>query len=208
MTETSPVVLCTRREFSNDEKAIGSIGIPCTNTLVKLVNVDDPEGPAVPIGQPGEILVKGPQVMKGYHNRPEETEATFTKDGWLRTGDLMKYENGYLFVQDRIKELIKVKGFQVAPAELEEILRSFPNVLDAAVIGIPNESHGEVPRAYLVPKPKSKIDINNLIEYFNQKVAPYKRLNGGISIVESIPKNPSGKIMRRVLKDQHLQNTK
>lgn len=105
-----------------------------------------------------------------------------------------------LFITDRLKELIKVKGFQVAPAELEEIIRSFPSVSDAAVIGISDSKQGEAPRAYVVPKKEAKINVKDLESYVNSKVAEYKQLKGGIAIVDSIPKNASGKILRRTLK--------
>lgn len=209
LTETSPFVACTRPAFLKDKKSQGSVGKPCANTFVKIVSVDDPSGPALPPNQPGEALIKGPQVMKGYHNRPEETKKTFTEDGWLRTGDMMYHsEEGYLFVTDRLKELIKVKGFQVPPAELEEIIRDFPQVEDAAVIGIPHQSHGEIPRAYVVPKKGTQLDVKKLTEFVNEKVANYKQIRGGIAVVESIPKNAAGKILRRQLKDQFINENK
>lgn len=141
--------------------------------------------------------------MKGYHNRPEETEKMFV-DGWLRTGDLGYYdENKMFYLTDRLKELIKVKGFQVAPAELEEIIRTYPDVADAAVIGVPHEASGEVPRAYIVPKPNAKLDTKQLDDYVSDKVASFKKLKGGIAVVDSIPKNPSGKILRMALKQAY-----
>ncbi|CAH0560623.1 unnamed protein product [Brassicogethes aeneus] len=203
LTETSPLVMCTRKEFKKDKNVVGSVGKPAVNTEVKIVDVTNPHKNVAP-GECGELLVKGPQVMKGYHNRPKENEEAFL-DGWLRTEDLMTYENGYFFVKDRIKELIKVKGFQVAPAELEELIRDIPNVLDAAVIGITHVSHGEVPRAYIVPKPGPKLDTEKINEVLKKKLAPYKQLVGGISVVESIPKNASEKILRRELKQQYMK---
>ncbi|CAG9863295.1 unnamed protein product [Phyllotreta striolata] len=200
LTETSPAVSTTRLNDYNKPECIGSIGRPVPNTVVKIVNPDDPAGGALGPNELGELLVKGPQVMKGYFHRPEENEKAFA-DGWFRTGDMMYYnEQGFLFVKDRLKELIKVKGFQVAPAELEEIIRDFPDVIDAAVIGIPHEAYGECPRAYVVPRPNTKIDVQKLNDYVNSKVANYKQLKGGVNVVESIPKNPSGKILRRQLK--------
>lgn len=109
-------------------------------------------------------------------------------------------ENNLLFVTDRVKELIKVKGYQVPPAELEEIVRSYDEVSDVAVIGVPHHLHGEVPRAYVVPKKGKNVNIEKLDEYVSSKVAHYKRLKGGIEIVDSIPKNNTGKILRRQLK--------
>lgn len=186
--------------MKNQTNVSGSIGRPTPNTFIKIIAVDDLQG--IPLGPncQGELLVKGPQVTRGYLNRPEETKAAFL-DGWFRTGDLVYYnEDRLLFVNDRLKELIKVKGFQVAPAELEEIIRSFPNVSDAAVIGITDPKQGEAPRAYVVPKKDAKINITDLNNYVKSKVAEYKQLKGGIAIVDSIPKNASGKILRRTLK--------
>ncbi|XP_966892.2 probable 4-coumarate--CoA ligase 1 [Tribolium castaneum] len=200
LTETSPTVTAISAQLKSEKNVYGSIGRPIPNTLVKIINVDDPTGAPLGPNATGELLVKGPQVMKGYLNRPEETENAFL-DGWFRTGDMAYYnEDHVFFITDRLKELIKVKGFQVAPAELEEIIRDFPNVDDAAVIGVPHPTQGEAPRAYIVPKKNTKVNTKDLEEYFKGKVAHYKQLKGGIAIVDSIPKNASGKIMRRQLK--------
>ncbi|XP_025829782.1 probable 4-coumarate--CoA ligase 3 [Agrilus planipennis] len=200
LTETSPVVSTLSIERKKEFNVMGSVGDPVPNTLVKIVSPDDPTGKLLKPKEKGELLVKGPQVMKGYHNKPEET-ANMVDDGWLRTGDLAYYdENNFIFVTDRMKELIKVKGFQVAPAELEELIRDHPQVEDAAVIGIPHENYGEVPRAYVIPKKGAKIDAEKLNEYLTPKVTSYKLLRGGVSVVDSIPKNAAGKILRRNLK--------
>lgn len=182
----------------------GSIGRPIPNTLMKIVKPEDstltPLGPNIT----GEILIRGPQIMKSYHNLPQETKNTITEDGWLKSGDLGYYnEEGFFFVTDRLKELIKVKGNQVAPAELEGVIRSFPGVADAAVIGIPHKTSGEVPRAYIVAE--HGLNVKELNEFVNEKVARYKQLKGGIAVVESIPKNPSGKILRKELKEAYLK---
>lgn len=176
--------------------------------MVKILPVDDPNGEPLGPNQTGECYIKGGNVMERYHNRPKETEETLI-DGWLRTGDMFYYdENRNFFVTDRIKELIKVKGLQVPPAELEEILRDHPDVGDAAVIGIPHVISGEVPRAYVVPKANKQINIDALNEYVNKKVAEYKRLEGGIEVIQAVPKNPSGKILRRQLKTAYLEANK
>lgn len=189
-------------------KFFGSTGETVSNTLVKVVPADNHLGDPLGPNQPGELLVKGPQVMKGYHNKPEETKEVFV-DGWLRTGDLVHYDDNKMFyVTDRLKELIKVKGFQVAPAELEEIIRSYPEVADVAVIGVPHNVHGEVPRAYVVPKPNVQLNSSKLKEFVHDKVANFKQLTGGVAVVESIPKNASGKIMRRALKLQYEKENK
>lgn len=198
LTETSPAVLFKRTSFLDIKSAEGSLGKPVPNTEVKVVAVGDTKG--IPLGpnEPGELFIRGPQVMKGYFNRPEEQPF---QDGWFRSGDMTYYnEDGYLFITDRLKELIKVKGFQVAPAELEEIIRNFPNVAEAAVIGIPHPTLGEAPRAYVVPQEGAKIDSDRLKNYVKEQVAPYKQLAGGIAVVDSIPKNATGKILRRQLK--------
>ena len=182
------------------------MGHPVPNTLVKVIGIDDLNGEHMGPNQTGELLVKGPQVMKGYYNRPEETEKSFM-DGWFRTGDLVRYnEDGMFYIADRIKELIKVKGFQVPPAELEELIRDFPGVNEAAVVGVPDEYSGEVPRAFVVPKSGHTINKGELLEHVHSKVAKYKRLHGGVFVVDSIPKTTSGKILRRQLKLQNLSN--
>lgn len=204
MTETAPLTLSTGPSL-DPVKAAGSVGLPVRNTLAKIADINNPSGPALGPNQLGELLIKGPQVMKEYLNRPEETEKIFV-DGWLRTGDVVyRSDDGYIFIADRLKELIKVKGFQVPPAELEEVIKDFSNVAEAAVIGIPHERHGEVPRAYVVPKPGAKIDVEKLQEFVNSKVAPYKHIVGGVSIVDSIPKNATGKVLRKDLREQYLQ---
>ncbi|XP_019869295.2 uncharacterized protein LOC109597950 [Aethina tumida] len=205
LTETSPVVSTLTKELQQQFKCAGSIGLPLPNTQMKLVAIDDPTGTPLGPNQQGELYVKGPQVMQGYFNKPKETDEVF-HEGWFKTGDLMYYdENKLFYVTDRLKELIKVKGFQVAPAELEELLRNFPNVSDAAVIGIPDMISGELPRAYVVPKANAKINTDELYNYVAEKVAPYKKLKGGIEVRDSIPKNASGKIMRRQLKLEYLE---
>ncbi|XP_063927734.1 uncharacterized protein LOC135140922 [Zophobas morio] len=209
LTETSPTVTAISIKLKEEcDDVCGSIGRPIPNTLVKVVAIDDASGTPLGPNTTGELLVKGPQVMKSYLNRPEETDNTFL-DGWLRTGDMVYYnDQRVLFVTDRLKELIKVKGFQVAPAELEEIIRDFPNVDDAAVIGVPHPSQGEAPRAYIVPKKNTKVDTKKLEEYVKEKVAHYKQLKGGVTIVDSIPKNASGKIMRRSLQLDYEKTNK
>ncbi|KAK9876545.1 hypothetical protein WA026_013919 [Henosepilachna vigintioctopunctata] len=185
----------------------GSSGEPIANTSIKIVDIEDPTNTPLGPNTIGELLIKGPQVMKGYWNLPEETSNTITEDGWLRTGDVCKFnEDGFCFIVDRYKELIKVKGNQVPPAELEAVIRTFPGVDDVAVIGIPHEKSGEVPRAYVVAKSGLTIDTKKLNEFVNEKVAKYKYLKGGISVVDNIPKNGSGKILRRQLKDGFLKN--
>ncbi|KAK9876548.1 hypothetical protein WA026_013922 [Henosepilachna vigintioctopunctata] len=203
MTETSPVISFTSKWHPLTP---GSSGQPVSNTEVKIVDTKDPTLPALGPKQHGELMVRGPQIMKGYHNRPKETQDIF-HEGWLRTGDIGFYDdNGNLTITDRLKELIKVKGFQVPPAELEEVIREYPDVAEVGVIGIPHELYGEVPRAYISVKPGAQFDENKLHEFVKNKVASYKELKGGIGVIDSIPKNAAGKILRRQLKNLYEQH--
>ncbi|KAK7432539.1 hypothetical protein QQZ08_000746 [Neonectria magnoliae] len=178
---------------------MGSLGSLLPNMLLRLV--DDEEKDVQP-GEPGEAFVKGPIVTQGYHNNPKANQESFTKDGWLRTGDILRMEGTELFVVDRKKELIKYKGLQVAPAELEGLLASHSSVLDAAVIGI-TQNGTEVPRAYVVlaPQAKGKISEAELMEYVRSKVSDHKRLRGGVRFVERVPRSLSGKILRKEVKE-------
>lgn len=140
--------------------------------------------------------------MKGYYKNEEATRQTLIEDGWLRTGDIAHYdEDEHLFVTDRLKELIKVKGFQVAPAELEAIVRQHPSVADAAVIGVPHPILGEAPKAFVVFKEGTRTKEDDIVEYVASKVANYKRLVGGVTVMDGLPRNPSGKLLRRLLKN-------
>ncbi|XP_014467589.1 PREDICTED: luciferin 4-monooxygenase [Dinoponera quadriceps] len=150
----------------------------------------------------GELCFKGDLIMKGYCNNEESTRATIDKDGWLHTGDVGYYdEEGYFYVVDRIKELIKYKGYQVPPAELEAILLTCPGVTDAAVIGIPDERAGELPMAFIVKQDNFNVCEKDIVQYVNERVSSPKRLRGGVRFVNSIPKTASGKILRRLLRD-------
>lgn len=199
LTETSPVALIGAMGSKN----YASVGSPPPRTQAKIVALDDPTNTALGPNQHGELLIRGPQLMKGYHNNKSATDEIFTEGGWLRTGDIAYYDDNLEFyITDRLKELIKVKGFQVAPAELEELLRDHPEVSDAAVVGQPHPISGEVPRAFIVKKQGSKITEDDLKRYIAGKVAVYKKLDGGVTFLEAIPKNASGKILRRTLKEE------
>jgi acyl-CoA synthetase (AMP-forming)/AMP-acid ligase II len=151
----------------------------------------------------GEICVRGPIVMKGYLNRPEATAATIDADGWLRTGDIGYVDqDGYFYIVDRAKELIKYKGLQVAPAELEAILLAHPAVADGAVIGIPDEEAGEVPKAFVVPK--AEVTAEQLMAYIAERVAPHKKVRA-VEFVDQIPKSLTGKVLRRILIEQERE---
>jgi len=143
--------------------------------------------------------VRGPQVMRGYLNNPEATAAVIDREGWLHTGDLgIADEDGWLTIADRVKELIKYKGLQVAPAELEAILITHPQVADCAVIGVPDQEAGEVPKAFVVPA-GDDFDGQAVLAFVAGQVAPYKRIRL-IEPVPEIPKSPSGKVLRRLLR--------
>jgi acyl-CoA synthetase (AMP-forming)/AMP-acid ligase II len=195
MTELSPLTHVVPHRSPRP----GAVGVSAPNTVTRIV---DPEtGRDCEPDQPGEVWVKGPQVMIGYHNRPEAT-AAMVQDGWLRTGDLGTVDvDGYLFIRDRLKELIKVKGFQVAPAEVEAELLGLKGVADAAVIGIPDDEAGERPMAFIVRQPGSEITEAEIITALRPRLASYK-LPLGISFIDAVPKSASGKILRRVLRDR------
>ncbi len=199
MTELSPV---TNIDFTEPNllKA-GSIGPALADTEEKIVDTEDPTKELKP-GEVGELVVRGPQVMKGYLNNPEATEETITSDGWFYTGDIGKMdEEGYVWVLDRKKELIKYKGFQVPPAELEGLLIEHPEISDAAVIGKPDEESGEIPKAFVVKSAGSNISEDEIMSFVSSKVSTFKHVRE-VEFVEAIPKNPSGKILRRLLKGQ------
>ncbi|MDU8945902.1 AMP-binding protein [Ovoidimarina sediminis] len=196
MTELSPVSHLVHR----DAPRPGSCGQTIPNTECRIVNPET--GEICGTGEQGELWVRGPQVMKGYLNNPEATAATITPDGWLRTGDLASFDaDGYLFIHDRLKELIKVKGFQVAPAELEAVLLTHPDVADAAVIGVPDEEAGERPAAFVVAKPGTEPSEEALKAHVAEKLSSYKALSE-VRFIDTIPKAASGKILRRVLRAQ------
>lgn len=187
-------------------KNFASVGGPVPQTEVKIVDINDPTFKGLGPNESGEVVVRGPQNMKGYLNNNQATDETLLADNWLRTGDLGHYdEDGYFYVTDRLKELIKVKGFQVPPAELEELLRDHPKVVDAAVIGIPHEKHGELPHGYVVAKEGVQVTEKELQDYVAQKVSAFKHLDGGITFTKQIPKNATGKILRRQLKEEHAK---
>jgi len=203
MSELSPLATINS---DNDIKS-GSVGPLTPSTHGKII---DENGMSLGPNEPGELVIKGPQVMMGYMDDPEKTAECLSASGWLRTGDVAFYdEDGHFFIQDRMKELIKVRGFQVAPAELEELLLTNDMVSDCAVIGVPDEESGELPRAYIVLKDgneaESEATKDQIYEWVKERIAPYKRLNGGIVFKDVIPKSASGKILRRILRDEYAQ---
>lgn len=195
MTEMSPVSHATPKGGGKP----GASGIPVPNTESRIVNPETLED--MPHGEDGELWVRGPQVMRGYLNRPEATTETLTKDGWLRTGDIAHFDDDcYLYVTDRLKELIKFKGFQVAPAELEAELVTHERITDAAVIGKPDDEAGELPVAYVVVSGEAPT-LEDVQAHLSARLSSYKQIQQ-MEVVDEIPKSASGKILRRVLRDQ------
>jgi acyl-coenzyme A synthetase/AMP-(fatty) acid ligase len=166
-----------------------------------------PGGEELPPGKKGELWIKGPSTFLGYHNNEAATKASMTPDGFFKTGDIgYEDKDGNMWITDRVKELIKYKGFQVAPAELEGLLASCELVDDVAVIGIQDEAqHTEVPLACVVPKEgieRSDENKGKIVAWLNERVAGHKKLRGGVMWIEEVPKSASGKILRRLLKDK------
>ncbi|XP_063852383.1 probable 4-coumarate--CoA ligase 3 [Scylla paramamosain] len=197
MTETMP----THYTPLGHER-LGSCGHLLPGVTARVVGAESatPPAPQYPGGAVGEG--SWVEVMAGYLNNPEATRDAFTEDGWLRTGDIVTYdEDGYFFVVDRIKELIKVKGHQVSPSEVEGELRALPGVVDAGVVGVADERAGEVPKAFVVRRDPSLTEerVQALIA---SKLAPHKHLKGGVVFVDELPKSPAGKLLRRLLKER------
>ncbi|KFB36727.1 luciferin 4-monooxygenase [Anopheles sinensis] len=196
----SELTLATLVQNGDDHKP-GSVGRVQIGTQVKVI---DPEsGRALGPNERGELCFRGTQVMVGYVGDEKATRATIDSDGWLHSGDVGYYDkDGEFYVVDRLKELIKYKGYQVPPAEIEAILLSHPGVQDAAVIGVPDEAAGELPMAFVVRQQDAlQLSEKELVDYVQQRASPAKRLHGGVRFIEAIPKNLSGKILRRELRE-------
>jgi len=200
MTELSPTgTLAADEAITSVEDLKGSGGPLVPGTEGKIIN--PVTGEDLNYDQEGELMLRGPQVMKGYLNEIEATKNTIRPDGWLHTGDIGYFDDkGWLFLKDRIKELIKYKGFQVPPADLEALILTMPEVKDVIVIPIPDEDAGEVPRAYVVKQESAPADFTeqDVIDFVYKNVAPHKRLRGGVIFAASVPKSPSGKLLRRI----------
>ena len=195
MTESSPVV--SVNPLRGDAR-IGTIGMPVPSTWVRICDEDNN---VLPLGQAGEIQVRGPQVMKGYYNQPEATASTITPEGWLRTGDVgIMDEDGFVKIVDRIKDMILVSGFNVYPNEIEEVLASHPKVLEAAAIGVPDEKSGEAVKVFVVKKDAS-LTQEEVMAHCNENLTGYKRPRVVI-FRDELPKTNVGKILRRALRDE------
>lgn len=201
MTETSPAVNLIPAGHPEIDKA--SIGPLVPNTEARLVDPEtgaDVEVPADGVSEPGELWVRGPQVMAGYLNRPEATADILDDGGWLHTGDIATASSGGIFrIVDRLKELIKYKGYQVAPAVLEAVLLEHPLIADAAVIGANDEDGQEVPRAYVVRQAGTELSAEEVMDFVAEKVAPHEKVRQ-VEFIDSIPKSASGKILRKDLR--------
>ena len=199
MTETEPGhPRDPPRRASNKPGSIGP-AIPATECRL----VDPESGEDVDeLGERGELWIRGPQVMKGYLNNEEATAETIVEDGWLHTGDIAVLDDdGFFEIVDRLKELIKYKGFQVAPAELEALIINHPQVADVAVIGVPDEEAGELPKAFIVANDADDFDEDELMAFVADQVSPQKRIRL-VELIDEIPKSASGKILRRELRDR------
>lgn len=208
LSETSPTT--HTQPWAEWDKTIGSVGCLLPNQTAKYMSED---GTEVPAGQTGELWIAGPNIFLGYLNNEAGTKNALTEDGYFKTGDVGHQDSaGNFYITDRVKELIKYKGFQVPPAELEGYLIGHPDIDDVAVIGIDDKEQAtEIPRAYVVPKKgveARKEKGKEIQDWLAKKVANHKRLRGGVVFVDEIPKSASGKILRRVLKTQALEAEK
>ena len=194
LTETSPVTH-QAPNLRRGQTSHASIGPSVPNTEVKIVDVGTAK--ALGPGERGEVWIRGPQVMLGYLGNPQATAATIDDDAWLHTGDIGYVdENGYCYIVDRVKELIKFKAFQVAPAELEALLLTHPQIQDVAVVRSPDEEAGEVPKAFVVGD--DTLTAEEVMSFVAERVAPHKKIRR-VEFIDQIPKSPAGKILRRIL---------
>lgn len=197
LTETTPVTHVN--PFNPAKRKVGSIGVPIPDTLCRIASLDDPNQD-MPVGESGELLIKGPQVMKGYRNMPEETANVLTPDGWLRTGDIaMMDKDGYFYIVDRKKDLIISGGYNVYPREIDEVFFEHPKVLEACTVGIPHPTRGEAAKVFVVLKPGETVSQEELMKYCQSKLAKYK-WPIAIEFRDNLPKTNVGKILRRNLK--------
>ncbi|MBO8178925.1 MAG: AMP-binding protein [Archaeoglobus sp.] len=209
MTEASPMTT-TNPALRLDKST--TQGIPMSDVELKIISLED--GRELGIGESGEIVIRGPNVFKGYWKREKENQECWWYDGkgrkFFRTGDIGYInEEGFLHFQDRVKEVIKYKGYTIAPFELESLLMKHEAVMDVAVIGKPDEEAGEIPKAYIVLKPeyKGKITEEEIIEWMRERISGYKRVRE-VKFVEKLPRTPAGKLLRRLLRGKELERSK
>lgn len=208
LTETSPVAVANP---INGEGRAGSIGLPLPNTEVDIIALDPDENGhyrSLPVGEEGELLIRGPQVMKGYWNQPSETRSAVDAGGWLHTGDIAKIdEDGYLYIVDRKKELIIASGYNVVPREVEEVLFMHPAVKEAAVAGVPDEKRGETVKAFVVLKADQKATEAEIRDFCRENLAAYK-VPRRVEFRSDLPKSQVGKVLRRLLVEEEKQKAK
>jgi long-chain acyl-CoA synthetase len=201
MTETSPVALGNPAAST---RRIGAVGVPFPSTEVRVVDRED-HTRVVAQGEPGELLLRGPQVFGGYWERPEETAKVVLDDGWIRTGDVVVMdEDGFFSVVDRIKELIITGGFNVYPSEVEDALRQVPGVVDAAVVGLPSAQGGEDVAAAVVLAPDAVFDEDAVRQDCKERLAAYK-VPRRVFVTDELPRSMIGKVLRRLVREQLLE---
>jgi len=200
LSEASPVTHCNP-VFGR--RKLGSIGLPFPDMEARIVDIETGEK-EMPVGETGELVVKGPQVMKGYWNNPDETAHTL-RGGWLHTGDIAKMdEEGYFFIVDRIKDMIKTVGENVYPREIEEVLFTHPKVKDVVVVGLPEEFKGEKIKAYIVLKEGVTATKDEIIQYCREQLSKFK-VPKEVEFRDQLPKTLVGKVLRRVLRDEEMK---
>jgi long-chain acyl-CoA synthetase len=198
LTESSPV---THVNPFRGRRKVGSIGVPLPSTECRIVDLEDP-AKEMPVGEPGELLIRGPQIMKGYLNKPEETAKTLTKEGFLCTGDVAKMdEDGYFYIVDRIKDMIISGGYNVYPRDIDEVLYEHPKIVEACAVGIPHPKRGESIKAFVVLKQGQTLTEKEVIDYCAERLARYK-LPVAVEFREELPKSNVGKILRKDLRKQ------
>ncbi|MHA1771932.1 MAG: long-chain-fatty-acid--CoA ligase [Candidatus Thorarchaeota archaeon] len=199
LSEASPVTHAN--PLDKDLRKVGAIGLPMPSTDCRIVDLEDHSKILSP-GEVGELAVKGPQVMKGYHNRPDETADVLTPDGWLFTGDIAKMdEDGWTYIVDRKKDLINASGYKVWPRDVEEVLFEHPKVREAAVIGVPHETRGETVKAYIVLEPGETATLEEIRAFCKERMSAYK-VPTDVEFVDELPKSAVGKVLRRELRER------
>jgi long-chain acyl-CoA synthetase len=199
MTEASPVIMAN--PLDGNARHV-SVGTPLPGTEVRIVDENDPRR-ILPVGYPGELIVRGPQVFAGYWNQPTETAGALSRDGWFRTGDIgVMSPDGFFTLIDRKRDIVIVDGFNVYPSEIENVLTAHPAVAEAAVVGIPDSAHGEVVAAYVIPREPHRPSPAELTEHCGRHLADYK-VPMFIELRPTLPRNMLGKVLRRVLREEH-----
>ncbi len=202
LSETSPVACVNRPDIADFS---GTIGYPVPSTEVSIRSADNQPKP---FGEPGELCIRGPQVMKGYWNRPDETAKVMTADGFFRSGDIaVMSPDGSVKIVDRAKDMVLVSGFNVYPNEVEEVLAENPKILESAVIGLPDEHSGEAVSAYIVLKPGQTATPDEIRDYCRHKLTGYK-VPKTVAFREVLPKTNVGKVLRRELRDEEMKKVK